>query len=555
MSTTEARPVISDEEFDEDATVRLSDFNALKEMFHELKDKFESLKMEKTMEAMAQRSGDASDQMTSLQCFNSKYMIKPDQYDMEPGTFHNWNELFVSYMMSIDFKWGLILTTLQRKDAALKKEDISFIQDEIALYVNLLGFTKGKAKGRVISNSIELSFETYRQIYQKGKNATKMNIVLKKAEVLRPTKADTVNEIENRLNDWKEKRRYLEEVGEAPLKDDQKKTLLISILPVSVMEHLLKSAAMRSDVEGSYEELEKELLEYLATIDQQNRKAIGNLNSVADSADHNDQGEPIYEYTEPGWDDSYQGWLCAVSEANPQKKRKVQEETEEATSDDVSPSKGKSKGKGKGKEQGKGIGGLATIAVNMDTLHESVKLQKGKERARIGSRRNSGRQYNPGFIPKQWNYWRPGNVKGKGKGPEKSYGKGGVSVIGQEGLFNFPQLGCVNPTQWQHDCWSANEVDNNGEGNWPGRLAQLCKTKKIEKIEPASQFAETAEQFQPVKKGKKVSWKRLDCQDELHRSMTYNKFATLTSGEEEQECDEDLTSIGGNCSFALNTAV
>ena len=32
-------------------------------------------------------------------------------------------------------------------------------------------------------------------------------------------------------------------------------------------------------------------------IDQQNRKAIGNLNSVADSADHNDQEEPIYEYT------------------------------------------------------------------------------------------------------------------------------------------------------------------------------------------------------------------------------------------------------------------
>ena len=84
----------------EDATVRLSDFNALKEMFHELKDMFESLKMEKTMEAMTQKSGDASDQMTSLQCFNSKDVIKPDQYDMEPGTFHNWNELFVSYMMS-----------------------------------------------------------------------------------------------------------------------------------------------------------------------------------------------------------------------------------------------------------------------------------------------------------------------------------------------------------------------------------------------------------------------------------------------------------------------
>ena len=33
----------------------------------------------------------------------------------------------------------------------------------------------------------------------------------------------------------------------------------------------------------------------------------------------------------------------------------------------------------------------------------------------------------------------------------------------------------------------------------------------------------------------------LDCQDELHRSVTYNKFTTLTLGKEEQEFDEVLT--------------
>ena len=143
--------------------------------------------MKKTMEAMAQKSGDARDQRTSLQCFNSRDMIKPDQYDMEPGTFHNWNELFVSYMMSIDRKWWLILTTLERKDAALQKRNTSLASrtswkmsleiKSIAFHVNLSGFTKGKAKGRVISNSIELSFETYRQIYRKGKNATKKHRV------------------------------------------------------------------------------------------------------------------------------------------------------------------------------------------------------------------------------------------------------------------------------------------------------------------------------------------------------------------------------------------
>ena len=60
-------------------------------------------------------------------------MINPNQYYMEPGTFHNWNELFVSCMMSIDRKWWLILTTVQRKDAAFKKEDISCIQDELKM--------------------------------------------------------------------------------------------------------------------------------------------------------------------------------------------------------------------------------------------------------------------------------------------------------------------------------------------------------------------------------------------------------------------------------------
>ena len=48
-------------------------------------------------------------------------------------------------------------------------------------------------------------------------------------------------------------------------------------------------------------------------------------------------------------------------------------------------------------------------------------------------------------------------------------------------------------------------------------------------------------QAQHHKKGKKVSWKRLDCQDELHRSVTYNKFTTLTPGKEEQQFDEILT--------------
>ena len=194
--------------------------------------------------------------------------------------------------------------------------------------------------------------------------------------------------------------------------------------------------------------------------------------------------------------------------------------------------------------------------MSKDTLHESAQLLKGTERARIGSDRKSGRSATLASSRSSGTTCGQENSKGKGIGPDQSHGQGCVFVIGQEGLFNFPQLDCVKPTQWQHDYWNANEVDNCGEGNWPGRLAELCKTKKIEKMEIASQFAEAATQTHRAKKRQKVSWKRLDCQDELQKSMTHNKFATLTrEEEEEQEFGEEIPSIGGNCSFALNTAV
>ena len=124
------------------------------------------------MEPMTQESCGASDQMRSSQCFNPKDMGKPDHYDTEPGMFHNWNELFVSYMLSTDRKWGLVL---------IKRPD-----------------------------SIELSFQTYRLINHKGKKRHK----------------DEHRDEEGRLAQAqngrrKETQRYLEEVEEAKLKDDR----------------------------------------------------------------------------------------------------------------------------------------------------------------------------------------------------------------------------------------------------------------------------------------------------------------------------------------------
>jgi len=78
--------------------------------------------MEKEMKALTiGKMSNKKEGMEDLKPFNTKDMVKPGQYDMEPGTFQNWNELFTGYLMSIDPRWELILHTIQRQDSTMTK--------------------------------------------------------------------------------------------------------------------------------------------------------------------------------------------------------------------------------------------------------------------------------------------------------------------------------------------------------------------------------------------------------------------------------------------------
>ena len=118
--------------------------------------------------------------MSKLEGFNKKDMIKPPIYDMEPGNFLFWTEFFTTYMMSIDEQWEGILKKLQKVDTALSRDAIDDLQDNLkmthavkksanhALYINLLGYTSGKARSRVIANAVDMAFESYRVHLQQG---------------------------------------------------------------------------------------------------------------------------------------------------------------------------------------------------------------------------------------------------------------------------------------------------------------------------------------------------------------------------------------------------
>ena len=158
---------------------------------------------------------------------------------MELGNFLNWTVLFATYMMSIGEQWKVSSKSWRswtQRCHGCDRGSSGRSQDG-ALYINFLGYTRGRAHSSTVPTAVDMAFVPYWDIHSKGKNATKMNIVIMNRCC--DLRAPRELKISRKNDEWTEKQRYLEDVGVPPIDFDQKKTLLLSILTTTVMDYYL----------------------------------------------------------------------------------------------------------------------------------------------------------------------------------------------------------------------------------------------------------------------------------------------------------------------------
>lgn len=232
------------------------------------------------------------------------------------------------------------------------------------------------------------------------------------------------------------------------------------MLSANIVEHMLKAKQMKND-EGSYEGLERDLLEYLTMVGQQAKNGGPSAGALAeDEPMGGNLSNEDCTYTEPWWDEHYQRWVCAVSEG-PRNRMWTEDDT--VGSGTETSKAGPVKGEGEGQRQ--------DVLQLRRRRTVCTRAPAPKREVQVGNwtLTNQWSQCNPGFIPRQWNYRYPGNPKGKGESrSEDAEGEGDMTGLTTDGnLFSTPQFGAV-----------VNKFISNGENyRWIGRLASISQAE------------------------------------------------------------------------------
>ena len=368
--------------------IRIQEEQVLKAEIEELKNTEKAEKSEK------------EDEGKRLRGFDIKNLVKPDPYDGKIEKYKIWNELFSAQLTSIDDRWEEMLQQMSNTEKEIEEivEHLEMNIEEIPkvkrmMYLSLLQHTAGDAQTMVISKGVDLSIDAYRIICRKGKNETTMNRLRMLNKAMHPDPATKLDEIEMKIDKWKEDLRYLTKPGEGDgLSMDQKMSIFVSMMPEEVASHLIKTWKTYS----TDQDLENEVMDILKNEEMKPKpkgKALGAVTDDSKIDEGKDAKVPMYY-----WDEHQQGFIGMTIPAG--KRRRENDDDEEEKDDGMDGQKGGSKGKGKGPKDG---------CFNCGGAHYASACPKGKGKGKDSGKGGKGKGKDKGggksnnwFTPRQW---------------------------------------------------------------------------------------------------------------------------------------------------------
>ena len=102
-------------------------------------------------------------------------------------------------------------------------------------------------------------FDTYRDIVDKGKGRNDKRMINMKADIMKPPRANTMDQLELTLSRWKQEQDWVTQWDSSSLSEDQQKSILMGAMPldhVPYMREHFKDAEL-----ATYESFEQELFQ------------------------------------------------------------------------------------------------------------------------------------------------------------------------------------------------------------------------------------------------------------------------------------------------------
>ena len=99
------------------------------------------------------------------------------------------------------------------------------------VYLTLLNCTQGSVKLRIQNKGKDDALESYRDLYQKNLKLTVRSRIEVQTKVTKLDPADSMNELEEKLDKWHKDIRYFRQIGGTMVPEEQKATVILQLVP------------------------------------------------------------------------------------------------------------------------------------------------------------------------------------------------------------------------------------------------------------------------------------------------------------------------------------